>query len=262
MARQEAAILDSIRFAEEQKRLAEEQLLDTIQVVEMDSATAVAEQYRVSRDKFGVFASASTGEEQFWTLENKLQRITISSKGGYIKEVELKEYKTYDSLPLISFDPETAVFDMSFFSNNRIINTSQLYFEPFVNGQPYQGCSLATSEGDSVVFSLRVYADDINGQRNENQYLEYVYTLFDDNYMLDFDLRTVGLKDVIANNINYVNLDWKVDLLQHEKDVQKSQDSRRRDLARKQSALRLHVSEGDLDPLDGPLRRGRLLCAL
>ena len=111
---------------------------------------------------------------------------------------------TYDSLPLISFDPETSIFELSFFSNNRIINTSQLYFEPYINGNE---------------IAMRAYADDINGQRDENRYLEFVYTLQDDNYMLDFDLRTVGLKDVIANNINYMDLNWQVDLLQHEKDV-------------------------------------------
>ena len=144
------------------------------------------------------------GEEQLLTVETDLQKITFTNKGGAIKEVELKEYQTYDSLPLISFDPETSIFDLSFFSNNRIINTSQLYFEPYVNGNQ---------------ISMRAYVDDINGQRNENRYLEFVYTIYDDNYMLDFDLRTVGLKDVIADNINYMDLNWQVDLLQHEKDV-------------------------------------------
>ena len=220
VARREAAILDSIKFAEQQQRTAEAQLLQetTLPEVEMDSATAATYQYQLSREKFGAFASASTGEEKLWTLENQLQRITISNKGGYIKQVELKNYQTYDSLPLINFDPETAVFDLSFFANNRIINTSQLYFEPFVNGQPYNGGDLQTADGESIVFTLRAYVDDINGQRNENKYLEYVYTLRDDNYMLDFDLRTVGLNDVLANNINYMNLDWKVDILKHEKD--------------------------------------------
>ena len=217
MARQEAAIQDSIRLAEEQQQAAEEQAQALLPEMEMDSATAAAHEYQLIRDKFGAFASASAGEEQLWTLENQLQRITLSSKGGYIKQVELKDYRTYDSLPLINFDPETAVFDLSFFANNRIINTSQLYFQPFVNGEPYQGGDLFTN-GDSIVFTLRAYADDINGLRDENKYLEYVYTLRDDNYMLDFDLRTVGLNDVIANNINYMNLDWKVDILKHEKD--------------------------------------------
>ena len=205
MARREAAILDSIRLAEEKEQQEEgEAIAALVAAASMDSATYAEKVYQASRDKFGVFASASMGEEQEWTVETNLQRITFTNKGGAIKQVELKEYRTYDSLPLISFDPETSIFELSFFSNNRIINTSQLYFEPYINGNE---------------IAMRAYADDINGQRDENRYLEFVYTLQDDNYMLDFDLRTVGLKDVIANNINYMDLNWQVDLLQHEKDV-------------------------------------------
>ena len=205
MARREAAILDSIRLAEErQNEDSIEALEQQMALVEMDSATAAAQQFRINKDKFGAFASAAMGEEQLLTVETDLQKVTFTNKGGAIKDVELKEYQTYDSLPLISFDPETSIFDLSFFSNNRIINTSQLYFEPYVNGNQV---------------SMRAYVDDINGQRNENRYLEFVYTIYDDNYMLDFDLRTVGLKDVIADNINYMDLNWQVDLLQHEKDV-------------------------------------------
>ena len=204
MARREAAILDSIKIAEEQKNKEEEAKALAVAAVITDSAAYAEEQYRLTRDKFGSFATASMGEEQLLTFETNLQKITFSTKGGAIKEVELKDYKTYDTMPLICFDPDNSSFNLSFFSNNRIINTSQLYFEPYVDGN---------------VVTMRAYADDINGQRNENQYLEFVYTLYDDNYMLDFDLRTVGLKDVIANNINYMDLNWQVDLLQHEKDV-------------------------------------------
>ena len=205
MARREAAILDSIRLAEAKAEEEEgEAIANIVAAMSMDSATYAEKVYQASRDKFGAFASAAMGEEQLFTYETNLQKITFSSKGGAIKQVELKDYRTYDSLPLISFDPETSIFELAFFSNNRIINTSQLYFEPYVNGNE---------------IAMRAYADDINGQRNENQYLEFVYTLHDDNYMLDFDLRTVGLKDVIANNTNYMDLNWQVDLLQHEKDV-------------------------------------------
>ena len=220
MARQEAAILDSIRLAEEQEaQAAADTLPAVVPETVTDSATLALMQYQQSRDKFGVFASASNGEEQLWTVENNLQRITFSSKGGYIKEVELKDFQTYDSMPLISFDPETALFDLSFFSNNRIINTSQLYFEPMVNGMPYEGGDLTVGEGETLTFAMRVYADTPEGIRDENQYLEYTYVIPDDNYMLGFNLKTVGLNGVLANNVNYMNLDWKVDLLQHEKDV-------------------------------------------
>ena len=220
MARQEAAILDSIRLAEEQEaKAAADTLPAVVPETVTDSATLALRQYQQSRDKFGVFASASNGEERLWTVENSLQRITFSSKGGYIKEVELKNYQTYDSMPLISFDPETALFDLSFFSNNRIINTSQLFFEPMVNGMPYEGGDLTVGEGETLTFAMRVYADTPAGIRDENQYLEYTYVIPDDNYMLGFNLKTVGLNGVLANNVNYMNLDWKVDLLQHEKDV-------------------------------------------
>ena len=220
LARQEAAMLDSIQMAEEQANQAEgDALAMAVAAVVSDSAEWAAEMQRLNRDKFGAFASASQGEEQLWTLENRLQKVTLSNKGGFIKQVELKAYQTYDSLPLICFDPETALFDLSFFSNNRIINTSQLYFEPYVDGQPYQGGDLTTREGDSLVFTLRAYTDAQEGTPGGDQYLEFVYTLRDNDYMMGFDLRTVGLKDVIANNINYMNLDWQVDLLQHEKDV-------------------------------------------
>ena len=219
---EEAARLDSINLAEVQLPTEQEQILqaDTVPVEEMDPVALAAQQYNQSRDKYGAFASASMErEEQLWTLENKLQKITFSNKGGYIKQVELTKYKTYDQQPLINFDPETAEFDISFFSNNRLINTSLLYFEPFVNNEPYNGGDLRTPEGGKIEFALRVYADDSNGQRDENKYLEFVYTLFDDNYMLDFNLRTVGLNDVIASNTNQMSLDWKIDILKHEKDV-------------------------------------------
>jgi YidC/Oxa1 family membrane protein insertase len=212
-ARREAAALDSLRLLEEQQHEAEAQQLAELNRATMDSTALAAEEERVRKDKFGAFATASNGEERYWTVENKLQKITFSSQGGFIKEVELKDYKTYDSLPLISFDPNTALFDLSFFSNNRIINTSQLYFQPYLNGQPCQSDHITVGEGDSLVFALRAYAD------SDDAYLEYEFKIRDDNYMFDCNLRTVGMKEIIANNINYLNLDWQVDLLQHEKDV-------------------------------------------
>ena len=220
MARREAAILDSIRL-EKERQLADslQQTMAAVPETEMDSVALANEQARLRKDKYGAFAPASAGEEQCWTLENKLQKITISNKGGYIKQVELKDYRTYDTLPLINFDPETAVFNLSFFSNNRIINTSELYFQPYLNGEPYQGGDLTVGEGNSLVFALRAYVEGAEGQNNDNGYLEFCYKLMDNNYMLDFDLRTVGLRDVIANNVNYMDLQWQVDLLQHEKDV-------------------------------------------
>ena len=205
--------LDSIRAAELQKAndslMAIQNLIQSDTVV--DSAFLAQAQFNALHDKFGVFASASMGEEQTFTVENQLQRLTFSTKGGFLKQVELKEYKTFDSLPLISFDPETAIFDLAFFSQNRTINSSQFYFKSFVNGQPWSGGDLMTQAGDSIMVAMRLFGE------NDNQYIDFVYTIYDDNYMLDFDIRTVGMKDVLASNANYMSIEWNVDLMKQEK---------------------------------------------
>ena len=212
-ARIEQMALDSIRQAE--RREADAQLAalssDTIQALPQDSAGLAQQRENALRDRYGIFAGASAGEEQTWTIENKYQKLTFSSLGGFLKRVELKDYKTYDSLPLVMFDTTTAKFELSFFAHNRVVNTSQFYFEPYMNGEPYTGGDIKVGENDSVVFALRLPTDDAE------RYLEYVYTVHYDNYMMDFDIRTVGLKEVIGNDADYLSLDWSVDLMKQEK---------------------------------------------
>ena len=211
LARMEQMALDSMRIAEQKAAQLAAMPSDTVQMEATDSLSLAQQQQNALRDKFGIFAVASQGEEQTWTIENKLQKLTFTNKGGFLKQVELKDYKTYDSLPLISFDPETAKFDLSFFAQNRIVNTSQFYFQPYMNGQPYTGGDMMVAEGDSVVFALRLPTE------VADKYLEYTYTVRYDNYMMDFDIRTVGLKDVIATNADYMSIDWEVDLMKQEK---------------------------------------------
>lgn len=217
--RLEEMALDSLRQAEQLRADAQLAALQTdTAMMAMDSLGLAQQRQNALRDKYGVFAASAEGSEQLVTIENKLQRLTFSNKGGFLKQVELKDYKTYDSLPLISFDPETALFDLSFFANNRIVNTSQFFFQPYLNGQPYMGGNLTVAENDSVVFAQRLTTDD------PNKYIEFVYTIRDDNYMMDFDIRTVGMKDVIATNADYMSIDWAVDLLKQEKSADRFAD--------------------------------------
>ena len=209
--RREQMALDSLRLAEQQQAAALAQMADSTAMAEMDSATLAQHKANALTDQYGIFAASAQGEERTWTVESQLHKLTFSSKGGFLKQVELKNYKTYDSLPLISFDTATSKFDLSFLAQNRVINTSNFYFQPYKNGRPYTGGDISVAEGDSLVFAMRLLTHD------PAKYIEYVYTIHDDNYMLDFDIRTVGLKDVIANNADYLSLDWAVDLMKQEK---------------------------------------------
>lgn len=210
--RMEEMALDSLRALEQaQQAAALAQLNDSTALADTDSATLAQQKADVLRDKYGVFAGSVQGTEQTFTIENKLQRLTFSNKGGFLKQVELKDYKTYDSLPLISFDPETALFDLAFFANNRIVNTSQFYFQPLIDGQPFAGGDMTVGENDSIVLTMRLATSDAN------KHLDFIYTIRDDNYMLDFTMVTNGMKDLLGANANYMTIDWAVDLMKQEK---------------------------------------------
>jgi len=152
---------------------------------------------------YGSFYESSTGTEQFYTLENEKLKITLSNKGGRIYSAELKEYQTSDSLPLILFEGEENYQNIQFFiQNNRVINTSDLYFDA-VEVSPRE---------DLITFRLNA---------GHNQYFEQTYELNSDkkeDYLVDYNIKMVGFENIIPHNANYLNLYWKRDVRQLEKD--------------------------------------------
>src|SRR5690349_21330979 len=80
---------DSVLAVEQAKQKAEEETkekalaIDTSHVAQNDSAKAA-----MAEQQLGAFASAGTGEEKTYRLENDLMIVTVSSKGGRIKSAE------------------------------------------------------------------------------------------------------------------------------------------------------------------------------
>ncbi len=204
-------IQDSIRFVREQQAAAAEAAAKASEIGGVDVD-------RQLRDDFGVFASAASGEEKEYVIENNVIKLRFSSKGAYVKEVNLKDYQTYDSLPLIDFDKNTTKFNLEFFASNLPINSQDLYFTPYINNTVYDGTDSIVVGDRPLTISFRAMTDD-EGDVNPDQYIEFTYTVKPDEYMLDFDIRTVNMKNVIAANTNYVTLNWYVDLLKLEKAV-------------------------------------------
>ncbi|MCQ2316947.1 MAG: membrane protein insertase YidC [Bacteroidales bacterium] len=204
-------IQDSIRFVREQQAAAAEAAAKASEIGGVDVD-------RQLRDDFGVFASAASGEEKEYVIENNVIKLRFSSKGAYVKEVNLKDYQTYDSLPLIDFDKNTTKFNLEFFASNLPINSQDLYFTPYINNTVYDGTDSIVVGDQPLTISFRAMTDD-EGEINPDQYIEFTYTVKPDEYMLDFDIRIVNMKNVIAANTNYVTLNWYVDLLKLEKAV-------------------------------------------
>ncbi len=205
-ANRERFVNDSIKMAEANA------------IMDEKNVTVKDESYTARYNQFGAFADASVGEDKTFTLENEVLKMNLSSKGAYVETVELKDYKTYDSLPLIGFDEETSRFNLEFIADGKGINSYDLYFEPYLNGFPYEGdASINLNGRDSLVMSLRAYVADTEGNKSMDKYLEFRYTMYKDQYMVGFDIVTNNLKGIIPSNTRFMTMDWAVDVLKQEK---------------------------------------------
>lgn len=164
---------------------------DSIKKNTFDSAAATA--------TYGTFASFSKGEQTFSTLENEELAITFTNKGGRIYSVQLKNQKRFDKKELILFTGELNKFNYSFkTADGKTIETQNLYFTPVVS-----------TDGKSVAMQVKLA---------EGQYIEQVYTLTPDNQqMLGYKLNLVGMQNTIAASNNHIDLNWKQQILNQEK---------------------------------------------
>lgn len=170
-----------------------------------DSLSAATDTASIS-SAFGPFAPAGTGKEQLFTLENKMVKVTFSNKGGRIYSVQLKQYQTHDSLPLILFDKDESSFGFTLATNNnRVLNTQNLYFEPV--GETAQNQEITNSPKS---FTFRLHTTD-------GAYLDFVYTLAPDDYMVRFEMKGKGMETVLAPNTDRLELNWGSKVRQQEK---------------------------------------------
>ena len=170
--------------------ITETQFTETTVATPLLSNSVISEELKT---KYGVFASAAKGTDEFQVIENDKLKITVANKGGRIVSVILKEYQTFDSLALDLFDSDSSRFNLQFTTGHNI-NTADLYF---------------VAEQSSNTLSMKLKADD-------SHYVEYLYTLTDD-YLIDFDIKFIGMESLIPSGINYMNLEWQMKTPQTEK---------------------------------------------
>ncbi len=149
--------------------------------------------------KYGAFSISALGDDEEIIIENDKLQFLISPKGGRISSAILKEYQTSDSLPLNLINKDSSAFNIQFFSQNRIINTQDLFFTAY------------QKTPNSI--SMRLMAED-------DRYLEYVYTLREGEYMMGFQINSRGLNSLIPANQNALELDWTLHLPHTEKSLE------------------------------------------
>ncbi len=163
----------------------------------------------------GVFNAAAQGEERKYELFTDLMLIEFCNVGARVDRVVLNDYLTYDSNELVLITPSEDNMNLVFSTeDNRVVNTKDLVFVPYLDGTPWSELnSTASCKGDdSAVVSFRA---EINDSVNHG-YLEFLYTLHGNNYEVDFDINFVGLKEVVRNT-PYMDFQWQNRMLRQEK---------------------------------------------
>lgn len=172
----------------------------------------------------GAFNASASGNRQTLKIDNGLMALEISTEGASVQRVTLaeKDYRTFDSLPLVLVTPSEDNMNLVFGTqDNRVVNTKNLVFVPFVNGEAVASTNELKIE-DSTVLSLRAFAkaptNDSAAQAatDKEQYLEFRYTFKPNAYEVGFDIVFHNL-DNIVQRVPYMDLQWNNRLTRQEK---------------------------------------------
>lgn len=167
---------------------------DAAPVVELDSMTLA-----------GPFGTAIQGAERLIVLENELIKATISTLGGKIKSVELKNEETYEGNPLMLFEGDHNKFGLFFSSAGKNIITNDMYFHT-------DASDVVVSQADSTSVTFRL-------THSPERYIDYIYSIKGESYELGFTILTKGMQDVIAPTESQMVLNVEKALFQKEKDI-------------------------------------------
>jgi YidC/Oxa1 family membrane protein insertase len=200
------------------RRLAMEQAGKKLKAISGNPTDSVKAVREVLKEQMSVFAGSASGTKESYTIENDVLKLRISSKGGKIEYAELKRYKAWDGKPLILLDDDSLHFGFHFFVNNRDIYTDKLYFKPVFTDKNNTS-SFSVHGKDSLQFAMRLFVDASDTSLNPSKYVEFVYTLKGDQYMLGFQVNLNGMKDVFDPGTQFLVLNWEDNLNRQEKSL-------------------------------------------
>lgn len=175
------------------------------EALKKDSISMAEETMKMAmvNDRNNFFYNVLRGENRNVAIENGKIRAEISTYGGRVASVTVKDYNSQDGSPLVLFDSKDKikVTDSNrelngsntvnfFFKSNladRNINTNELFFIP------------VNATDSSVTMRLNF--------EEGNRYIDFNYSLKGDSYMMDLEIIAHNMNDIIAND--EVGITWK-----------------------------------------------------
>ena len=193
-------VQDSIALARAEQEAAQQLTNDLAAQLTTPQEQTTTQEQQTSQEElqarvqaaYGTFAPAAQGTEQWVKLENEHLRLTLSTHGGVIQRAELLDYHAAgDSVnPLCLFRGEEANLAFTLITaNNRILQTSNLYFTP-----------VATDEPNRAILRLPTAAEDA--------YIDFIYDI-SDSYMVHLSIAPHNMQTELAQNVNSMEIHWR-----------------------------------------------------
>ncbi|AYB33862.1 membrane protein insertase YidC [Chryseolinea soli] len=130
--------------------------------------------------KYGDLSTAMKGEETSTLFENEDLKVTFSNKGGLIREVELKKFKTYSQKALKLMTPDASTFKLKTIYQGKDLDLYGLY---------YTLSQRKNADSTEVVYTVAL----ANGAK-----IEQIYSIPAQGYEIGYKLRTEGLNEQLA----------------------------------------------------------------
>ena len=195
----------------EQKAKAKQEQLATQPAPSATTASAAPQAPAVAKTPKSSLAVEAKSSDDV-VVENDVIKVTLSPKGGQIKDVTLKEYTKYapkkERNQLVHlFDPESARFNMSY-----VLREEQNIVELKTIDYNFEVASIDSLENKSVV-TMRLPIGEGS--------IDHIYTIYNENrperdYVVDFAVKLNNIAPLMANQSN-IPISWSNRSYQNER---------------------------------------------
>ena len=154
------------------------------------------------------FSVSVNGTLENFCIENENVKVIISNKGAQIEQVDLKKYHRSgksENLTLFDKDSSRFVLKLNAYNQSSIFFTDEFYFK------------VVKKTASSIVLKLET---SIPGS-----YIEFSYFIKPDQYIVDSEIRFVGMQNIISNTEDQLQLAWSMLYPSQEKYIIKEKEA-------------------------------------
>ncbi len=194
----------------QQKYLAEQKRVnDSLALIKSKQINPVKEaqdslRYQAASDSVaaGNFQDTINVAETETAVENNVMKITFSNKGGWMKKVELKNYKGIDSQLVKMGGLPSDHFGYSINTGgNQSTTTDRMVFNPAIITK--------LADGSQTISYQKVSKD--------NKSITHTFTVKPDDYMIDAKVDLLGADQLLTGQ--NLNIDWNIMARQQQKNI-------------------------------------------